>query len=217
MTGYTEIEDLAAAHRLAVFGGFHLAPEDGLPGFGTLLMFGPAEPGFWAHMTAQPEWRDGLPDPIDRWSKRILGGIARTSGGRAIHPSDGPPYPPFFRWALRTGRAWSSPVTLLVHDQAGLMLSYRGAVAVPGRVDLPMPPGTSPCKTCADQPCRTACPAGALTAGGYDLATCHDYLDSGPGSACLSSGCAVRRACPISRAYGRLAEQSEYHMRQFHT
>lgn len=207
----------AEPHRLGIFGAFHLVPEDGLPdGLQTLVLLGPEEPGFWPHLTAAPEWQDGRPDPVDRWSRRVIGGIACDLGGKAHFPFGGPPYRPFYKWALKSGRAWVSPVTLLVHDRAGLMVSYRGAVALKERLDLPLPSAASPCETCAGRPCLTACPPRALTAAGYDLPACHGFLDTPPGADCLSSGCAARRACPLSQAYGRLPEQSAYHMRLFH-
>ncbi|WP_432621597.1 ferredoxin [Albidovulum sp.] len=207
----------ALPHRLGVFGAFHLSPEDGLPeAYRTLVLLGPEEPGFWPHLTAQPEWQDGRPDPIDRWSRRVIGRIACDLGGKAHFPFGGPPYRPFYQWALKSGRAWASPVTLLVHDRAGLMVSYRGAIALRERLDLPAPPAASPCDTCDGKPCLTACPPGALGATGYDVPACNAFLDTPAGADCLSSGCAVRRACPVSRAYGRLPQQSAYHMRLFH-
>lgn len=216
MSRYQDIAGRLAAHYLAVMGGFHPGPEDGAPqGTQTLLMVGPAEPGFWAHLTAQPEWLDGAPDPVDRWSRRVIGRLACDLGAKAVFPFGGPPYAPFQRWAKATGRAWESPVRLLVHDVAGLMVSYRGALALKQRLDLP-PGGARPCDTCA-APCLTACPAGALTGAGYDVPACHAFLDRPQGQNCLTGGCHVRRACPLSQTYGRVAEQSAYHMRQFHT
>lgn len=211
------IAQAAAPHRLAVFGGFHPDPDDGVPaGTGTLILLGPDEPGFWDHVTAEPEWHDGAPDPLDRWSARVIGQIAAAVGGRALFPFGGPPYHPFYRWALRSGRAFASPVTLLVHDRAGLMASWRGALALPGVHDLPAPPARSPCDDCPGQPCRSACPVAALGPPGYDVPACHAFLSTAAGTDCLSCGCAVRRACPLSQAYGRLPRQSAYHMRLFH-
>ncbi|MGB3147130.1 MAG: ferredoxin [Paracoccaceae bacterium] len=216
MTSLVTIEATARRLHLALFGAFHLGPDDGLgSNFQTLLMFGPAEPGYWAHVTGSAEWQDGGPDPIDRWSARVLGALAAELDGQCFFPSDGPPYYPVYQWALRTGRAWVSPVTLLVHDAAGLFVSYRGAIAVKERLALPAPP-PKPCDSCPDRPCLAACPAGALTDQGYDLAACHAWLDRLEGADCLSCGCRARRACPRSQAYGRLPEQSAYHMRLFH-
>ncbi len=203
---------MAAPHHLAVLGGFTCQDDPGLPaGTRSLLLLGPAEPGYWAHVTAQPEW--GAPDPIDRWSRRVIGRMACDLGAKAVFPFGGPPYHPFYQWALRTGRVWDSPVRLLVQAEQGLMVSFRGALALKEVVEVPR--AVRPCDNCA-QPCVTACPAGALGAQGYDVPACHAFLDSADGAECMNSGCAVRRACPLSLAYARLPKHSAYHMGQFH-
>ena len=202
--------------HLDVFGAFHPEPEDAAPkGTETLALLGPREPGFWTHVTTEPEFTDGKPDPMDRWSRRVIGRLACDLGAKAQFPFGGPPYAPFIRWAARTGRAWPSPVTILVHDVAGLMVSYRGALALKERIELPQPPIERPCESCS-KPCLTACPVSALTSEGYDTAACHGYLDTEAGADCLMQGCAVRRACPLSQSYGRLPAQSAFHMRSFH-
>ncbi len=220
MTGTPTYDDLARrcrARGLDIFGAFHPGPDDRVPGTAaTLLLLGPGEPGFWERLTTSEEWRDGRPDPIDRWSRRVVGRLACDLAAKALFPFTGPPWHPFFSWAVRSGRAWPSPVQLLVHDRAGLMLSYRGALALRERIALPPAPDAPPCTTCTGKPCRTACPAGALTPAGYDVPAGHAFLDTGLGADCMGGGCAVRRACPASRAYGRLPQQSAYHMRQFH-
>ncbi len=207
------IEAGLRAHRLAVLGGFVPGPEDGLPaGTRALLLVGPG-PGFWPHLTAQPEW--GGPDPVDRFSRRVLGRLACDLGAKALFPFGGPPYHPFYRWALRSGRVWDSPVRLLVHAEQGLWVSFRGALALPCEVDLP-PPAARPCDSCEGKPCLSACPAGALTAAGYDLPACHGFLDRPEGRGCMTQGCAVRAACPLSQGYDRMPEQSAWHMAHFH-
>ena len=204
---------LLEPHFLEVLGGFDCAGEAGFPDWArSALLLGPREPGFWAHLKAQPEW--GGADPVDRWSRRVIGRLACDLGGKARFPFSGPPYDPFYQWALRTGRVWDSPVRLLVHAGQGLMVSFRGALALKEAVDVP-PPGVRPCDGCP-APCLTACPAGALTGAGYDVPGCHAWLDRPEGAECLSGGCIVRRACPVSQSYARLPEQSAYHMGQFH-
>lgn len=216
VAGPAAIAAAAKAVGLDLFGGFHPGDEDGVPeGTGTLLLLGPREPGFWAAVTASPEFRDRAPDPLDRWSARVIAEIAARFGATALFPFGGPPYLPFISWALKTGRAWVSPVGLLVHDRAGLMVSYRGALALPERLELPPAP-PKPCDVCADRPCEAACPVGALSGSGYDVPACKAFLDSAAGQDCREGGCAVRRACPVSQAYGRLPEQSAFHMRAFH-
>jgi len=209
-----EIGDRAAAVGLLPLGALHPGRGDGAPpGTGTLVLLGPDEPGFWEHFRQAPEFGDGAGDPLDRWSARVIGALAAGLGAAAVFPSDGPPWPPFTGWARRSGQAWDSPVGLLVHARRGLFVSYRGGLALRERLVLP-PPGRRPCDACA-APCVAACPVGALTGAGYDLAACHGFLDTAPGRDCLGRGCAVRRACPVGSGL-RPESQSGFHMAAFH-
>lgn len=210
---YSALQSELNTLQLDIFGAFHPAADDAAPkGTKTLLMLGPHEPGFWPTFTASPEYNDGAPDPLDRWSKRVVTAWAITQNATALFPSDGPPYPPFIRWALRSGRAWASPVGPLVHDVAGLFVSYRATVALPVHIDLPVL-GTNPCTTC-DKPCQTACPVDAMT-GTYDVAACKSHLNTSAGKSCMETGCLVRSACPAGAKYGRLPQQSAFHMAAF--
>lgn len=210
------LDDLAHAageHVLDILGICHTVPEDGL-GVGTIALLGPREPGFWVHVSASPEFNDTAPDPLDRWSHRVISDIALASGGAPLFPF-GTPARPFIGWALRSGRAWASPVGLLVHDTAGLLVSYRGAVLFDNHLSLPQP-ATKPCETCAAKPCLDACPVSALTNQGYDIPACRSYLDGPDEAGCKATGCAVRRACPVSQSYPRDPAQSAFHMASFH-
>ena len=206
------LHDLARAHHLTLSGIVPLAAGE-VAGQQTLVLLSPAEPGFWAHFTATPEYLDGARDPMNRWSARVITAMADTLGATPLFPFSGPPWQPFTDWARRSGRAWPSPVGLLVQDEAGLMISYRGALAFRDPVPLP-PPGPRPCDSCTDQPCRSACPVDALNPAAYDVAACKSDLDR-PGNDCRARGCAVRRACPLSQSYGRREEQSAFHMGYF--
>lgn len=207
----------AAARGLWAIGGLHPGPDDAAPqGTGTLVLLAPLEPGFWPRVTAEPEFSDGRRDPLDRWSRRVIGRLACDLGAKALFPFAGPPWRPFLKWAERSGQFHPSPLGMLVHPEAGLWASLRGALALKARIDVP-PPRPSPCDTCADRPCRTACPVGALGGvQGYDIAACHGYLDQLAGIDCLSRGCAARRACPVSQSHPRLEAQSAFHMASFH-
>lgn len=217
MSLYNAIRAQAKRDALDVFGAFHPGAQDAAPkGTGTVVLLGPDEPGFWDQFRGSPEYNDAQPDPLDRWSRRVIAAIANAVGAQALFPFGGPPYRPFIAWAQRSGQAWQSPAGLLVHDSAGLMVSYRGALALPDRLELPAP-GPCPCDTCADRPCLRTCPVNALSAAkGYDVAACHGFLDSAAGNECLTSGCQARRACPVSTQFGRLPAQSAFHMKAFH-
>ena len=210
------VQSAVDANHLDIFGAFHPARDDGLPdGIRTLVLLGPREPGFWQHVTQKPEFNDGAPDALDRWSRRVIGMAACALGGKAYFPFGGPPWRPFIAWARRSGRAWESEVGLLVHDTAGLMVSYRGAIGLRERLELPEA-GSRPCDSCDGKPCLAACPTFALTSQGYDIPACKAYLGTENGGDCLAGGCQVRRACPLSETYGRLPEQSAYHMSHFY-
>jgi len=212
---WTAMAASAAGLGLELLGGFHPRPGDGLEeGTGTLLLLGPDPAGFWPRFSASPEARDGRPDPVDRWSERVIGGWAREIGARALFPFGTPPYRPFIAWALRTGRIHHAPIRLLVHDRQGLMVSFRGALALPRRLALPPAP-PAPCAACAGQPCRTACPVGAFDGPGYEVAACKAHVQDRAGRACREGGCLARRACPVSAAAPRPAAQSHLHMKAF--
>ncbi len=205
------LSDVAAARLMLA--GVVSTPALMPKGAMSVALLSPDEPAWWPHLKTMPEWQDGQPDPVDRWSARVLSQIAGNCGGTAILPSDGPPYAPFYSWALESGRCHSSPVRLLVHAEAGLFISFRGAIALPFCVALPAL--ASPCLSCVDRPCLTACPAAALGAEGYDVPACHSFLDRPEGADCLTGGCRVRRACPVGKGR-RDPSQSAHHMRYFH-
>lgn len=200
----TEIAGAIAPHGLMVMG--HA---------GHRVLIG-TDAGWWEVFTHSAEYHDALPNPIDRWSKRILGALADEIGAQAVFPSDGPPYAPFIAWALATGRFWQSPTGMMVHDTAGLMISIRGALELPQPyADVPAAP--SPCDACATRPCVSACPVGALRAdAAYDVPACKAFLDTPAGERCKTQGCEVRRACPVSRRFDRKSAQSAFHMKAFH-
>ncbi len=209
-----QLASFAAAECLDLFGLCHTVPEDNL-GEGTLALLGPKEPGFWSHVQNAPEFQDAASEPLDRWSARVITAMADALGATPMLPF-GTPARPFIGWAIRSGSAWSSPVGLLVHERAGLMVSYRGAVLLPEKLPLPAAPDT-PCDTCVDQPCLSACPVNALSGSGYDIPACKAFLDQPEGTSCLSQGCEVRRVCPVSQGYPRDPAQSAFHMASFHT
>jgi hypothetical protein len=210
-----QLQQAAEARHLTILGGFHPVPSDNAPeGCKTLLMLGPDEPAFWPAFCQSNEYRDGAPDPVDRWSARVIGDWATDLGATPLFPFGPPPFLPFYTWALRTGRIHRAPVQFLVHDRAGLFVSFRGALALREHIALPPAPAP-PCQSCAEQPCRSACPIGALTPTAYDVPACKSYLGSAAGHDNLSNGCFVRRSCPVSQNFGRLPAQSAYHMQQF--
>jgi len=198
---------------LAFRGAFH--PDDGEPGH-TLVLVGFAGAVGWPAFAAAPEASDGEPDPLDRWSRRVVTVLAADLGAKALFPFDGPPYLPFQRWALQAEPVHSSPLGILIHPEWGLWHAYRGALAFPELFDLPaLDTRPSPCDSCTDRPCLTACPVGAFTTSGYDVPSCIGHIASPAGAACMEFGCRARLACPVGATYRHDRQRAAFHMRAF--
>jgi hypothetical protein len=216
---FARLAEAVAAAGLVCRGGFHPGPEDGVPPrpdgapAATVLLVGNAGPGLWAAFARE---RRDEPDPLDGWSRRTVEGLAERLGGWALFPFGGPPYLPFQRWARRAEPVHPSPLGALIHPEFGLWHAYRGALAFAERLDLPpRADRPSPCAACAARPCLAACPAGAVTAAGYDAPACVGHLSGAMGADCLDGGCLARRACPVGRQHAYGPEQQRFHMAAF--
>ena len=160
---YAAVGRAAAAAGLALRGGFQVAPGDGVVA-ATVLMLGWTGGMQWPVFAASAEFADGRANPLDRWSRRVVGGLAAEFGAVALYPFGGPPFLPFLRWAVRAEALFGSPIGLLVHPEFGLWHAWRGALAFAERMDVPaVAERRSPCEGCARyclEGGREACPVG---------------------------------------------------------
>jgi hypothetical protein len=227
------IEKAVKPLGLRVRGGFHPTAADGVPGFsgfgkaGTLILIGNAGPEMWEAFTgAVGEPREDDPHPLDSWTRRVLDEVAgdmakpqKSQGlkARALFPFDGPPYLPFQRWAEAAEGLKQSPIGPMMHPEFGLWHAYRGALVFEESLDLPSRdrPGVHPCDGCADQPCLSACPVGAIRAGAYDIQACLNHVRSAAGGACRDGGCLARCACPVAPSYAYGPDQARFHFQRF--
>ena len=182
----------------------------------TIVLAGMAGRSGWGVFAASPEARDGLDHPLDRWSRRVIGRLARDLGATPLFPFGGPPFWPFQQWAMRAEPVHPSPIGLLIHPVYGLWHSYRGALGFDEALAIPEPEAAqSPCETCAGRWCLSACPVGAFSPAGYDVAACAGHLENAAGADCMSLGCRARRACPIGAEHPYSPEQASLTMRAF--
>jgi len=212
----------AEAVGLACRGGFHPESGDGVPAFAdggaaaTLVVYGFVGSRQWPAFAASTERADGLPNALDRWSRRVIDALGARYGAAGLYPSDGPPWLPFQRWARRAGPLHHSPLGILIHPEFGLWHAFRGALAFRARVALPeRDRRPSPCESCVDKPCLTGCPVGAVKPDRYDHGACLDHVSSRAGADCLESGCRARRRCPVGEVFRYPAAQAAFHMEAF--
>jgi hypothetical protein len=202
-------------------GGFHPAPDDAVPllpdgrTVATLVLLGNAGNAMWRAFRD----RDAMQDhrhPLEKWSQQVITGLATRLGAHPLFPFSRSPFLPFQRWAQRAEPVWPSPIGVLIHPEYGSWHAYRGALAFPVRVELPPRESlSSPCDTCAEQPCLSACPVDAFAESRYDVPACVEHLGSPEGENCLERGCLARRACPVGREFLYPPGQAEFHMRAF--
>jgi hypothetical protein len=212
------------AQGLDMRGAFHPDAADAVPDMpdgtpsATLVLLGFAGGARWPHFAASGEAHEALPNPLDRWSRRVLGQLAGVHGAQALYPfpTDTPPWHPFQRWAQKAEAVYVSPLRILIHPLWGLWHSYRGALAFGERMALPAQERRSnPCDSCSDRPCLSTCPVSAFSAESYDVARCVRHIQSEDGTDCVAGGCRARRACPVGREHAYRFEQASHHMRAF--
>ena len=199
-------------------GAFHPAAGDAVPPLAidmparTVVLAGNAGPPMWQVFDAA---RAAGAMTLDQWSVRVLTELAVQLGARAVFPFERP-YLPFQRWAMRAEACHTSPLGLLIHPDYGLWHGYRGALLFAATIELPPPDRrASPCASCTDRPCLSACPVGAFDAAGYDVPACARHLAGTPEPACMDIGCLARHACPVGRDYRPAPAQARFHMLSF--
>ncbi|MBE7185247.1 MAG: hypothetical protein INR68_12690 [Methylobacterium mesophilicum] len=204
----TEIDSALAPHGLTLRGGFDFGEGEDAPRLPSgmtaraLLLVGNAGGAFWP---AFQTWRTAQPcelqDPLDAWSRAVIGSIAEEIAAYPVLPSDRA-YWPFQRWAMRAEGLRASPLGILMHPRYGLWHAYRGALLF----DRPLSLGASGrnshlCSACEAQPCRTRCPVQAHRSAALAYDACLGHLHSQAGKDCMEGGCLDRNACPHGADY----------------
>jgi len=212
---------LLAPHGLILRGGFDFAAGEAAPAGRSgpparaVLLVGQAGASVWPHFSRWRAENPGTADPLDTWSRLVIGQVAKGVGARAASPSDRP-FLPFQQWAMRAERLKPSPLGILMHPRYGLWHAYRGALLFDEPLGLPdVEKPIHACDLCDEKPCLSACPAGAYSAAGFDHEACLAHVRSPAGAACLAAGCLARNACPRGAGFRYPAVAQAFHQRHF--
>ena len=217
-----DIGEALAAHSLVLRGGFDFTAGDAAPpGLSgapakSALLVGQAGAGPWPHFL---RWREqqlhAIANPLDTWSRQVIGAVAEKFGVRAVSPSDRP-YLPFQQWAMRAEGLKPSPLGILMHPRYGLWHAYRGALLFEHEIALPQAhEAIHLCDACADKPCLKSCPVDAYSAQGFAHETCLAHVRGTKGGPCRTGGCLDRNACPYGTEYRYPPEVQAFHMASF--
>ncbi len=220
--GYDHVIEALARYGLILRGGFNFADgEDAAVGPSaasakSVLLVGQAGAAPWPHFQRwlgnQPA---GIVNPLDTWSREVIGAVANEFGARAVSPSDRP-YLPFQQWAMRAEGLKPSPLGILMHPLYGLWHAYRGVLLFDRALSFPRPPEVVHlCDSCVEKPCLKSCPVDAYHGDGFAYQACLSHVRGPDGGACRTTGCLDRNACPHGAAYRYPADMQAFHMAAF--
>jgi len=218
------LSEKASASGLSVRGGFHIGPDDDVPLLTngelaqSLVLLGNTGSSIWPSFSTSSEYKDGLDNPLDRWSQRVGDALAMDCGGTAYYPFGGPPYQPFIKWATKAESLQRSKLGLLMHPEYGLWHAYRLAIVLPEELFDQRTRSiqqTNACDSCQDQPCYGTCPVDAFVNNQYHVDQCVQFLASNPQAQCNQTGCMARMSCPEATQHRYVQLHAKFHITQF--
>ena len=217
-----EVARALAASGLLLRGGFSLREDEAAPAgpsgapARSILLIGQAGPAPWPHFQ---RWRErqarDIANPLDSWSREVIGAVAKEFGARAVSPSDRP-YLPFQQWAMRAEGLKPSPLGILMHPTYGLWHAYRGALLFKSEISLAQAhKAIHRCDACVEKPCLKSCPVDAYSGQGFAHEICLGHVRGPHGATCRTAGCLDRNACPYGTNYRYPADVQAFHMAAF--
>ncbi|MDX1523803.1 MAG: hypothetical protein R3264_19405 [Anaerolineae bacterium] len=186
-----------------------LSPAD----YARLVLLGNGGTGFWPALQAYGMRTE---HPVDHFSltlaQTFITGYLGDPPTLIAYPGD---YAiPLQRLGQLAGWSHPSPLGLGISPVYGVWFAYRVAFFT----TLPLPVTEqfitqSPCDTCLDKPCISACPVRAVRGiDVFDIPTCMDYRLSS--NTTCADRCLSRLACPYFPQHRYPLAQVQYHYRR---
>ena len=186
-----------------------------LDGAQRALVVGSGGPTFFDRFEAAGvEAVDGAPNPLDRYTRRVVDAAVTSVlgslgvGHAVFFPFAGlSPLIPFQRLGRAAGVGPPGPLGLQIHPVYGPWWAYRALIVV----DRALHTGPSLEDTCSGcpAPCVGACPGAAVSTAGFSIPACHAERLRAP--ACRLS-CAARIACVRGPEHRYRDEELAFHM-----
>jgi len=187
---------------------------------GYLTIIANAGPTFWSTLKEQQHALNEA-HPVDEHSLRIAKELASVLEHQddvdILYPGTGPA--PLMALGKLVGWSHPSPLGLGIHSHFGLWFAYRALIFTKQALQPPFPASewvtsdsnNSPCLTCVDTPCVSACPAFAVSLQeSFDIGACAKHrMDEN--SECAQQ-CHARNACPVGMEFQYSEEQRAHHM-----
>ena len=196
----TALFDQAGLNRQHVFDLDHLPDEvrstlGDTENFHQLILLGHGGKRLWARVQAAGmAGEDPIDDYVVQTVAQIFADHFADQKYRIVYPGDGP----LGLQQLGKLAGWHHPSPFMVgiDDEWGSWFAYR-AVVLADTNFLPFyaVDRSNPCSSCSEQPCISACPAGAVSNDAFALDKCITYRRQA-GSACEFT-CLARIACPV--------------------
>jgi epoxyqueuosine reductase len=154
-------------------------------------------------------------DPVDHYSitltRQFVTDYLEDTAVLILYP--GQPFTvPLQQLGELAGWSHPSPIGQGINPEFGLWFAYLTAFLT--KVQLPVTNylnTQSPCQTCIDKPCISACPAAAVQVDAFDMMRCADYRIRSQ-SPCADR-CLARMACPVAPQHQYTLTQIQYHYR----
>jgi hypothetical protein len=171
-----------------------------------LVIIGNGGVAFWSSFararTVDPRVGAG-PNPLDAFTRAVVTETVapvlarRGLPCRVVHPFDeGPLVLSFAHAAEVAGLGRPSLLGVLLHPVYGPWVALRAALVLPVVPVAARPAdGFDPCPSCTARPCVAACPSAAVTANGWDAATC--MATGGRPEDLCAAACHARLACVV--------------------
>lgn len=178
-----------------------------------LLVFGHAGTRMWRAMREATPEPSTSANPVDEFSlATVRAHIEDELGVRrwaALYP--GTTLVPLQELGTLLGWHQPSPLLVGISEAFGTWFAYRAVVVADTSLPLTPPPSprTSPCDSCVEKPCLSACLGAALNTGTLSIERCVTFRarDASP----CADRCHAREACPIGAEHRYDTEQTRHH------